>query len=80
MSLSPLDRLLIQRTQETMDRFSKTDFVETRNLGAARPATGMCPAPGCTTPTRGGPCKKHWRMRHGGGASGMSEGGGKTRR
>lgn len=76
MSLSLVDRLLIQRTQEVMERFSKADFAESRNLGAARPATGCCPAPGCTTPTHGGPCKKHWRMRH----KAMSEGGGKTRR
>jgi hypothetical protein len=58
MALSTIDRILIQRTQEVMEAFTRADF----RASDGRRATDTCPAPGCIATTRGGPCKKHWRM------------------
>ena len=77
MALSLVDRVLIQRTQEVMERFNRDDFVEERAIARPTPKS-KCPAPGCQVRTHGGPCQKHWRLRRKP-TSGMSDPSGKVR-
>jgi hypothetical protein len=62
--LSQIDRLLIQRCEETMRAFTRGDFRERR--GGARPTKHTCPVNGCKRRTRAHNkcCKKHWRHQH----------------
>jgi hypothetical protein len=64
MKLSLIDRVLIVRAEEAMRAFTKASFEEVQIAG--RVGRYACCVPGCDRKVRilGGPCKKHWRLRH----------------